>query len=85
MLFLMLGLLTWLRCGETIRRAKRDPELKWASDLAAMLQVALIGYAVSGAFLGLAYFDYYYHLIAIALISWRLTQDAQSPPPSPKR
>ena len=66
-----------VRCGETIRLAKRNPELKWASDLAAMLQVALIGYAVSGAFLGLAYFDYYYHLIAIALITWRLTRDAK--------
>lgn len=76
-LFLMLGLFTWLRCGETIRLAKRNPELKWASDLAGMLQVALIGYAVSGAFLGLAYFDYYYHLIAIALITWRLARDAK--------
>lgn len=77
-LFLMVGLFTWLRCGETIRLAKRNPELKWASDLAAMLQVALIGYGVSGAFLGLAYFDYYYHLIAIALITWRLTYDAHA-------
>jgi len=71
-LFLMLGVFTWRRCGETIRLAKRNPELKWAADLAAMLQVSLIGYAVSGAFLGLAYFDYYYHLIAIAIITWSL-------------
>lgn len=77
-LFLMLGLFTWLRCGQTIRLCKRNPELKWASDLSAMLQVALIGYAVSGAFLGLAYFDYYYHLIAISLITWRLAHDAKS-------
>ena len=38
------------------------------SDLAAMLQVSLIGYAASGAFLGLAYFDLYYHLIALIVI-----------------
>jgi hypothetical protein len=37
------------------------------SDLASMVQVSLIGYAVSGAFLGLAYFDYYYTLIAVAI------------------
>jgi hypothetical protein len=32
-----------------------------------MLQVSLIGYAVSGAFLGLAYFNYYYALLAIVV------------------
>ena len=84
-LFLLVGLFTWLRCGETIRLAKRNPELKWASDLVAMLQVALIGYAVSGAFLGLAYFDYYYHLVAISLVTWRLARDATAVTPSPGR
>ena len=39
-----------------------------------MLQVSFIGYAVSGAFLGLAYFDYYYDLIAVALIASQLVQ-----------
>ena len=33
-----------------------------------MVQVSLIAYAAGGAFLGLAYFDLYYHLIAIILI-----------------
>jgi probable O-glycosylation ligase (exosortase A-associated) len=75
-LFLLLGLMTWLRCGQIIRLAKKNPEQKWAGDLASMLQVSLIGYGVSGAFLGLAYFDYYYHLIAITLITWNLAQQA---------
>jgi hypothetical protein len=45
--------------------ARRDPDAKNGhGDLAAMLQVSIIGYAAGGAFLGLAYFDYYYHLIA---------------------
>ena len=78
-LFLLLGLATWLRCGQMIRLARKSPELKWAGDLASMLQVSLLGYAVSGAFLGLAYFDYYYHLIAITLITWSLVrQSAQA-------
>ena len=33
-----------------------------------MLQVTLMGYASCGAFLGLAYFDLYYVLIAIMVI-----------------
>lgn len=67
-LFLTLGLLA-LRMGSwVIRNAKKYPELAWARDLAAMLQVSLVGYAVGGAFLGLAYFDLYYHLIALMVL-----------------
>ena len=73
-LFLAIALLTWLRCGEIIRMCKGDLDRRWASDLASMLQVSIIGFAVSGAFLGLAYFDYYYHLIAITLITWSLAR-----------
>lgn len=62
--------LTWFKCSNIIRTCKRDPSTKWASDLAAMIQVSIIGYAAGGAFLGLAYFDYYYHLIAMAVIAW---------------
>ncbi len=84
-LFLLLGLMTWRRCGLIALRAKKSPSLKWSSDLALMLQVSLIGYATSGAFLGLSYYDYYYDLVALALITWRLTsadaiQHNQTPP-----
>ena len=40
----------------------------WAGDLAAMVQVSFVGYASSGAFLGLAYFDFYYTLVAVILL-----------------
>jgi hypothetical protein len=33
-----------------------------------MTQVSLVGYASAGAFLGLAYFDYYYTLIALIVL-----------------
>lgn len=59
---------TWLRGSSIIRRTRSQSELKWAHDLAAMTQVSLIGYASCGAFLGLAYFDYYWHLVAIMVI-----------------
>ena len=40
-----------------------------ARNLAAMLQVSLVGYAVGGAFLGLAYFDLFYHLVALLAVT----------------
>lgn len=61
-------LVTTLRTLNTVMNfAKRDPRLDWMRDLAAMVFVAVIGYAISGAFLGLAYFDYYYTLVAITI------------------
>jgi probable O-glycosylation ligase (exosortase A-associated) len=69
-LVFFLGLLfSALLTGQgVIRRARGDPELDWAADLAAMVQVSIVGYMVGGAFLGLAYFDLFYHLVAILLI-----------------
>lgn len=67
-LFVLLLFLTW-RCGTTIiQKSKLVENAEWAANLARMLQVSLIGYMVSGAFLGMAYFDLYYHLIAILVV-----------------
>ena len=75
---------TWMKGNAIIRRTKRIPELKWAHDLAAMTQVSMIGYASCGAFLGLAYFDFYWHLIAIMvilnhLVGQHLVSEVQQP------
>ena len=67
-MFLMLGLMSWRTASWVIGRARRDREKRWVADLAAMIQVSLVGYATSGAFLGLAYFDYYYTLIALVVL-----------------
>jgi len=64
----LLGL-TWLKCGIIIRQCKRVESLYWARDLAAMIQVSMVAYMTGGAFLGLAYFDYIYHLIALVAIT----------------
>jgi probable O-glycosylation ligase (exosortase A-associated) len=75
-LFMLLAWFTW-NTGNRIRRlTKSRSETKWAADMAAMTQVSMIGYAASGAFLGLAYFDLYYTLIAIMVIC-RLTSLAE--------
>ena len=76
-LFLTLLGMTWLKCGSIIRRAKRNPDTYWARDLAAMVQVSMVAYGAGGAFLGLAYFDYIYHLIAIVVVTYYLTVKMQ--------
>jgi probable O-glycosylation ligase (exosortase A-associated) len=67
-IFLLLGLMTWGTASWVIARARRDREKRWLADLAAMIQVSLVGFVCSGAFLGLAYFDYYYTLIALVIL-----------------
>jgi probable O-glycosylation ligase (exosortase A-associated) len=71
-LFLSLLGLTWLKCGRIIRIARKQPDGQWARDLAGMIQVSLIAYMSAGAFLGLAYFDYVYHLVAIVVVTYSL-------------
>ena len=68
-LFMLLGLMAWVRAQQTIKRCKEDPDMKWAADLSAMLQVSLLGYAAGGAFLGMAYFDLPYHMMIILLLA----------------
>jgi probable O-glycosylation ligase (exosortase A-associated) len=62
-LFLMLIVFTWLTASSIIRAARRNKETVWLSDLMAMTQVSLIAYLTAGAFLGLAYFDFFYNLV----------------------
>lgn len=73
-LFLLLLFFTWRSASWVIRNAKPHPELHWARDLAAMVQVSLIGYMTAGAFLGLHYFDLFYHLVVIVVIARQLVE-----------
>jgi probable O-glycosylation ligase (exosortase A-associated) len=68
-LFLALGLMTWFTASRVIKETRRDPERRWLADLCSMAQVSLVGYASAGAFLGLAYFDFYYTLIAVVVLA----------------
>lgn len=68
-LFLLFWGLVWLK-GKKLIKAMRDiPEYKSLAMLAAMTQVSLVGYAVGGAFLGLAYFDLPYYLAVIIIMA----------------
>ena len=67
-LFLLIGFLTWLMASGVIRETSGSKDLSDLNILAKMLQVSLVAYATGGAFLGLAYFDLYYHLIVLVLL-----------------
>ena len=67
-LFVLLWVLSWRLGTRVLKYAKGKEEWMWAYWLASMCQVSLIGYATGGAFLGLAYFDLPYHIMAILVV-----------------
>lgn len=78
-LYLLLGVLAWRDAAWIIGRANASDDLRWAASLAAMIQTSLVGFAVGGAFLSLAYFDVPYYMVALlvatrALLEQRLRQ-----------
>jgi probable O-glycosylation ligase (exosortase A-associated) len=70
-LFLLLWILVWCDASWIVRHSRSRRELQWALDLARMIQVSLVGYAVGGAFLSLAYYDVPYDLL-VALVLTRV-------------
>lgn len=67
-IFLGLGILTFLNIRWIVKHTRDRPELEWCRNLALMIFVALIGYITGGLFIGLAYFDLPYHYIALVVI-----------------
>jgi probable O-glycosylation ligase (exosortase A-associated) len=68
-MFLALGFFTWFSAGHIARQADAYPATQGLASMVRMIQVSLLGYGVSGAFLGMAYFDLYYALVAIVVMS----------------
>lgn len=83
-MFLLLHLFTWQSASWIIRHSKNNPDLYWARDLAAMIQVSLIGYMSAGAFLGLQWFDLFYHLVVIIVMTKLLVKEQVEPKPAPR-
>jgi probable O-glycosylation ligase (exosortase A-associated) len=50
------------------KRVKPFPELSWVTTYSYIVDTSVIGYMVSGAFLGRAYFDLYLQLVAILIL-----------------
>ena len=67
LLFLSIWISTWRNAAWLLKEAPKYVQAKWCVDLANMSQVALLAYAVGGAFLSLAYFDLPYNIMVIIL------------------
>ena len=77
-LFLAIWWSTWRTAQWLIRNCGEARETEWCRHLGAMCQVALVGYAVGGAFLSLAYFDLPYDILIIAVLAKRWALEAKS-------
>lgn len=77
-LFLAIWLITWREAGWLRNHAAQiHPSARWCAELGAMVQVSLAGFAVGGAFLSLAYFDFpYYTMMLVALARVWITKRA---------
>lgn len=70
-LFLMIWWMSFRLVGKIRKKAVLLDETKWVYHLAGMSQVALVGYAVGGAFLSLAYFDLPYNILVVLVVLYR--------------
>lgn len=68
-LFIILALVTAYNCRWIRLRTKYRAELRWAHELSRMLFLSLIGYAVGGTFLNMAFYDLFYHLLTIVMVT----------------
>ncbi len=82
LIFVMIFTFVWLTAGKLRKLGRQRPETKWVSDLGAMCQVSLVGYAVGGTFLSLAYFDLPYNILVLVVLSraWLLAKAWQTDP-----
>lgn len=76
-LFLMASAL--LHLTRLRRRARQMPETEWISTYADGLRIGIIAFAISGAFLNVAYFDLYFIYIALTAILARELKAALQP------
>jgi putative inorganic carbon (HCO3(-)) transporter len=67
-IYLILMACAWRTGTRVIKFCKDKNDLRWAGYLASMSQVSIIGFAVGGAFLSLAYFDLYFDIVALLVV-----------------
>jgi len=68
-LYLLLGLAAWRKAGRIARAMRDDAEFgAWMPLLMRMVQVSMVGFGTSGAFLSLAYLDLPFYVIGLVVI-----------------
>jgi putative inorganic carbon (hco3(-)) transporter len=79
-LFLGIWLSAFRDARRTVRLARGREDLRNMTELARMLQISLIGYAVGGAFLSLTYFELFYGLVVLCAATRLVVEDKLSQP-----
>ncbi|MGB0721673.1 MAG: putative O-glycosylation ligase, exosortase A system-associated [Gammaproteobacteria bacterium] len=69
--YLLMAFSTFFMCRWIVKKSRGIPELAWAGTLGAMIEVSLVGFATGGAFLGLSYWDWSYHIVGIVALTKR--------------
>jgi len=81
LLFIAVWIASWRTGSKVIAATRGREDLHWARDLAAMIQVSMIGYFVGGTFLGLAYWDFPYVLMSLLVLTNVVVQRELAPVP----
>lgn len=72
LLFVLLFVLSFVLAGRMRRTALRHgADTAWVYLLASMCQVSLVGFAIGGAFLSLAYYDFAYNIVVMLVVTNR--------------
>lgn len=64
-LFLSIGAIGFMTASSLRKRALAREDTLWVRELAGMIQVSMVGYAVGGSFLSLTYFDLPYNILVM--------------------
>lgn len=86
-LFLLLWITTYREADWLMKNAGDSQHTLWASQLGAMAQVSLVGYATGGAFLSLGYFDLPYNIMVLVVLAkkWVISGEWRSLGPERKQ
>lgn len=78
-IFLALGFAAWMTARRVIAASQGRPDYAWAIQMARAIQVSLIGFAVGGAFVNIAYWELQYYEIIALMVVHRLVTEARAP------
>ncbi|MEJ6008004.1 putative O-glycosylation ligase, exosortase A system-associated [Paucibacter sp. AS339] len=75
MLFMGLLVVAFLKLGRLRKLASKYVELSWVSSCSVTLRLILFAYAVGGAALSFAYFDFVYVVLALVVVLERILDE----------
>lgn len=67
-LFLTICATAFLSCSWVNFKTRRREDLRWLNELSRMTQVSLVGFGSGGAFINVAHYDLFWHILAIVVI-----------------